>query len=44
MRIPLVSRLDAFWDNRCTRYNPIKDYHGYRREMHRVTLSGDKTR
>jgi alpha-ketoglutarate-dependent taurine dioxygenase len=34
----------AFWVNRCTRHCPIKDYHGYRRVMRRVTLVGDKTR
>jgi taurine dioxygenase len=28
----------AFWDNRCTLHNPVNDYHGYRRVMHRVTL------
>ena len=32
----------AFWDNRCTQHNPINDYHGFKRVMHRITLQGDK--
>jgi taurine dioxygenase len=32
----------AFWDNRATHHNPINDYHGHRRVMHRITLKGDK--
>ncbi|MDW8467628.1 MAG: TauD/TfdA family dioxygenase [Burkholderiales bacterium] len=31
----------AFWDTRCTLHNPVNDYHGYRRVMHRITLAGD---
>ena len=32
----------AFWDNRCAQHNPVNDYHGYRRIMHRITLAGDR--
>ena len=32
----------AFWDNRAAMHYPINDYHGYRRLMHRITLTGDR--
>jgi taurine dioxygenase len=32
----------AFWDNRCALHNPVNDYHGFRRVMHRITLAGDR--
>jgi taurine dioxygenase len=32
----------ALWDNRCVQHNPVNDYHGYKRLMHRITLEGDR--
>ncbi len=34
----------ALWDNRCAMHNPINDYHGYTRIMHRIGLAGDVPR
>jgi taurine dioxygenase len=34
----------ALWDNRCTMHNPINDYHGFTRRMHRISLAGDVPR
>ena len=31
----------AIWDNRTTWHNAVNDYQGFRREMHRITLSGE---
>jgi alpha-ketoglutarate-dependent taurine dioxygenase len=32
----------ALWDNRCAQHNPVNDYHGFKRLMHRITLQGDR--
>jgi taurine dioxygenase len=34
----------AMWDNRCVQHNPVNDYHGWTRVMHRITLQGDRPR
>jgi taurine dioxygenase len=34
----------ALWDNRCAMHNPINDYHGHTRTMHRISLAGDEPR
>jgi len=32
----------AFWDNRCAQHNPVNDYHGFKRLLHRITLAGGR--
>jgi taurine dioxygenase len=34
----------ALWDNRCAMHNPVNDYHGFTRRMHRITLAGGAPR
>jgi taurine dioxygenase len=34
----------ALWDNRCAMHNPVNDYHGHTRAMHRISLAGDVPR
>jgi taurine dioxygenase len=34
----------ALWDNRCVLHNPINDYHGHKRLLHRITHRGDVPR
>ena len=33
----------ALWDNRCALHNPINDYHGQKRVLHRITFAGKDT-
>ena len=34
----------TIWDNRCVLHNAINDYHGYRREMRRLTVGPERPR
>ncbi len=40
-RIQWQSGSVAIWDNRSTWHLAMNDYHGYRRVMHRITMSGE---
>ena len=40
--VNISGKARAIWDNRCTMHNPINDYHGQKRLMHRITFAGDK--
>ncbi len=33
----------VLWDNRCALHNPINDYDGYKRVLHRITFAGEAT-
>ena len=41
-RLQWTAGMLALWDNRCLLHNPINDYDGHRRVMHRITLAGDR--
>ncbi len=32
----------VIWDNRCTLHTAVNDYFGHRREMYRITISGER--
>ena len=32
----------VIWDNRCTLHTAVNDYSGYRREMYRITIAGER--
>jgi taurine dioxygenase len=34
--------VDGALGNRCAQHNPVNDYHGFRRVMHRIALAGDR--
>lgn len=40
-RLQWKPNMIALWDNRCVMHNPLNDYDGHLRLMHRITLQGD---
>jgi len=41
-RFQWTPRALTVWDNRCVLHSAVNDYHGQKRQMHRITLAGDR--
>lgn len=42
VRVAWRPQMLTIWDNRCAQHFAINDYDGYRREMHRTTVKGER--